>query len=94
MCVRAGQGQTFVVVVSQRLSTLFVETAFLIGLGFTLVRQGKLPSELLGSACLCLHWTKTTIVSNRALLFKTWVLGTEFRHFAHVSNTFPPELPL
>lgn len=34
-CMHASQGQTFVVVVSQRLSALFVETAFLIGLGFT-----------------------------------------------------------
>lgn len=93
MRAHAGQSQT-IVVVSQRLSTSFVETVFLIGLQFT-YWLGK-------ASCPVSSWdlpvsaspglSDITIVCHNALLLKTRVLGTEFRHFAYVSNTLPTDL--
>lgn len=90
-CVYGGQGQTFVVV-SPRLSALLMETAFLIVLGFTYwLGEACCPVsswDLPDSASPALRSQLCAIM----LCFLKWVLGTEFRHFAHVSNTLPIEL--
>lgn len=56
---------------------------------YLLVRWGKLPSELLGSAWLCLPSTEITTVCNHALLFKmgsrNWV-QTLCSCVKHVTN--------
>lgn len=94
-CVHASQGQTFVVVVSQRLSALFVETAFLIGLGFTYwLGEASCPVNSWDLPVSASAGPRSQLCATNTLLFKTWVLGTEFRHFALVSNTLPTECSL